>query len=144
MRGLGKFLRLPAAERMLFLEAVLALAVIRLGLWVLPLQRLRDVIDHAVSRGPRAFVADGSLPHLAARAVTRASVYVPKVTCLTQALTMQALLQRRGCAAELCIGLARGGRHRVEGHAWVEVGGSAVFGEGFASEMVLPGFQGGR
>jgi hypothetical protein len=144
MRRLGKLLRLPAVERMLFLEAVLALAVIRLGLWLLPLQHLRSIMAHAVRRMPREFVADGSLPRHAARAITRASVYVPRTTCLARALAVQALLQRRGCIADLRIGLARGEAQRVEGHAWVEIQGTVVFRDGFVSKMVLPGFQGGR
>jgi hypothetical protein len=119
------------------------LAMIRLGLGLLPLEHLTRVMAYVVQKTLRKFVAGGSLAAHAARAVTRASAYVPRATCLARALAVQALLQRRGCIATLRIGLARGAQ-RVEGHAWVEVGGSAVFGEGFASEMVLPGFRGGR
>ena len=99
---------------------------------------------HAIRRTPPGFGADGWFPGHAARAVTRASAYVPRATCLAQALAVQVLLQRRGCTADLRIGLARGGLQRVEGHAWVECHGKVVFGHGFLPEIVLPAFEGDR
>ena len=49
-------------------------------------------------------------------------------TCLVQALALQVLLEREGFPASLCIGVARGQRGQLEGHAWVESQGRILIG----------------
>jgi len=62
-------------------------------------------------------------------AVEVASCYVPKVrTCLTEALTAQLLLTRRGYPALLHIGVTRGERGMFQAHAWVESEGKILTG----------------
>ena len=60
-------------------------------------------------------------------AVQVASRYVPRATCLTQALTAQALLGFGGIPTSVRIGVAKeaGG---FEAHAWVESGGKILMG----------------
>jgi hypothetical protein len=67
-------------------------------------------------------------PDRIAWAVVVVSSYVPAASCLTQALAAQALLARRGCPAQLQIGVARGAHGQLEAHAWVEVAGQAILG----------------
>src|SRR5262245_18296169 len=141
MSRLGKFLHLSPRERRLLGEAALALAAIRLGLSLLTLRRLTNVLAYAIRRAPRRFGEDSSFTAHAARAVLRASAYVPGTTCLTQALALLALLQRRGCTADMRIGLTRDGSHCIDGHAWVEFQGRVIFGHGFVPEIVLPAFE---
>ena len=57
-----------------------------------------------------------------------ASRYVPRATCLTQALTMQVLLERAGYDARLRIGVARGDEGQFQAHAWVESQDGIVIG----------------
>jgi len=142
---LGKFLRLPSAERWLAAEAVLVLAMIRIGLWLLPLRRLQRIIAHATRGASSGGQTDESFPKRAGRAVARASAYIPRATCLPQALVVQFLLERRGYTPDLRIGMGRGAQRQLEGHAWVEHGGEVVFGAGFpAAQVVLSGLEGDR
>jgi len=61
----------------------------------------------------------------AVRAVTR---YVPRATCLTQALASQILLSRRGHASRLHIGVARDEKEDFHAHSWLESQGVIVLG----------------
>lgn len=56
------------------------------------------------------------------------SRYVPRATCLTQALTAQILLKRYGHPAELKIGVARGKAGELQAHAWVTSDGVVIIG----------------
>jgi len=61
-------------------------------------------------------------------AVTRAARFVPGASCLTQALSLQVLLARRGLHSRLCIGVRKGAASAFEAHAWVERGGRVLIG----------------
>ena len=75
-------------------------------------------------------------------AVEAASRYVPRATCLVQALALQALCARRGQATALRIGVAHGERRELEAHAWLEGEGRILIGSrgstGFAPLSGLP------
>jgi len=57
-----------------------------------------------------------------------ASRYVPGATCLTRALALQIWLGRRGQAAELRFGVARGAEAPLDAHAWLESAGRILIG----------------
>jgi len=61
-------------------------------------------------------------------AVRAVSPYVPSATCLTQALTLQALLSREGIHSDLRIGVARDDASGIIAHAWVEIDGAVIIG----------------
>lgn len=124
MTNLRKLIALPPAERRLLLGATLLLAVVRVGLWTLPLRAVYGLLGAMVRPGPRRA---GPPPRIS-WAVTVGSVYVPRATCLTQALVAQALLRRHGLPAELRIGVGRGETGAFEAHAWVESDGKLVVG----------------
>jgi hypothetical protein len=138
---LGKFHRLPSAERWLIVEAALALGTIRLGLWLLTLRRVRQVAAWAYRRTSFRDETDRLFPERVGWAIARVSPYIPRATCLVQALAVQFLLDRRGYSPVLRIGLARGGQKRVDGHAWVELQGEVIIGRAFSSGMLLPPFE---
>ena len=89
-----KLFRLPRSERRLLVTAALLLAAIKLGLTVLPYQRLRRLVDRLARSAPRRRLAPSASPERIARAVTRASRSVPGATCLPQALAAKVLLDR--------------------------------------------------
>jgi hypothetical protein len=70
-------------------------------------------------------------PKEIAWAVAAASRYVPKATCLVQALAAESLLAQAGYPSRLHIGVAPGkppdGRG-LDAHAWLECGGQALVG----------------
>ncbi len=57
------------------------------------------------------------------------SRYVPVGTCLTQALTTQALLAQIGHPTDLKIGVAKSIEGKLEAHAWLESRGEIVIGK---------------
>lgn len=63
-----------------------------------------------------------------ARCVGAASRFVPKATCLTQAMVAMLLLNNRGQCVQLRIGVALDDGGVLEAHAWVESGGRVVIG----------------
>jgi len=127
MTRLGKFLRLPPADRRLLVTAALLQGAIRLGLTLLPYRRLRDLIDRLARVSPRHRLAPAS-PERIALAVTRAGRSVPGATCLTQALAAKVLLERRGHPARVRVGIGRTEGARLLAHAWVESDGCIVLG----------------
>jgi hypothetical protein len=134
-----KFFSLPRAEQRLVGEGVVALGVIRFGLWLLPVRRVREIaarVARWTATGGRRH--DGSIPIRVGRAVARASAYIPRASCLPQALAVQFLLERRGYSPVIRIGMARGVDGRPAAHAWVEHHGVVILGGGFSPEIVLP------
>ena len=151
-RLVARGLRAPADRKRLWLRSLALVALVRLGLWTLPLRRLQ-VLTARLGRGrfsapipmqPSAHTApaeaasgeDGGSGREDAQAderelnwaITRAARFIPAASCLTQALSLQVLLGRRGLGSRLCIGVRKGQHDKFEAHAWVERGGRVVIG----------------
>lgn len=111
-----------------------AVALSRLLLTLLPWSRLLTV-----NRRLRALRVHGrtrDVPIERLRwAVVGTSRYVPRATCLVQALALHGLLARRGRPSHLRLGVRTG--ETFAAHAWVEVDGAVVLGdalrEGYAA-----------
>jgi len=128
MNSVSTFLHLsPQDRRLLFLSA-LAVAAVRVGLWLLPLRTLRELL--ARWSPTTAVKREGEAPSAEriAWAVEGVSRFVPGATCLTQALVAQLLLKRHGIPAYLQIGVAKDPRSRLVAHAWVESRDRVVIG----------------
>ena len=124
MRGLRRFRALSPRRRRLALRSVLVVTAVRIGLTALPFARLRAVLRRIESRPTRA--TDKILPaEELAWAVSRVSRYVPRATCLVQAMALELLLARAGHPAELRIGVAKEHGELVA-HAWVETDGQRL------------------
>lgn len=128
MQKLLRFVRMPQHERQLLLQALGALAALKVLAWVLPQRRLQALTGRrpSASGAPRGGPA-GHAPRDVGVAVERAALLVPGAGCLPQALATQWLLHRRGDAAVLRVGVARDG-DALLAHAWVECGGEVVVG----------------
>lgn len=113
---------LSAAERVLLLRAFVVVAAVRVSLWTLPLGVTRRVAA-TTGRG----IGSHSVERLA-WAVAVASRYLPRATCLPQAVALQALLIHAGHESRLEIGVTKDGDRRIEAHAWVTCGGRVVIG----------------
>lgn|SRR5574341_1234140 len=141
MRRLHKFLLLPQSERRLLVKTALLLWAVRLGLWVVPFRALRlrlYRLSEAPPEGVHNGTATGVSPERIAWAVAAASRYVPRATCLVQALAGRFLLEQHGHPATLRIGVARDDeRGNFEAHAWLECRGRVVIG-GTQSERYQP------
>ncbi|NTV99668.1 MAG: lasso peptide biosynthesis B2 protein [Oscillochloris sp.] len=124
MQLLRKWLALPAEERGLVLMAGAAVALARLGLWLLPSHTLRRLAAYA----PRITGAATTTPERIGWAVAAASACVPQATCLTQALAACALLRLHRHSAELRIGVMRDSAGQLAAHAWVASGETVIIG----------------
>lgn len=62
-------------------------------------------------------------------AIRRANVRVWKARCLADAFTAQVLLARRGVTSDLRIGVRKDG-DALDAHAWLELDGRCILGEG--------------
>jgi len=122
LRRLKRFAALSAAERALLRSALLVVVMARVALWILPLRVVRRAVARAASAAPEAPVDE------TVWAVKLTSDYVPRATCLTQALAVQALLSRSGYASRVEIGVAKEGAQAFEAHAWVMIGDQIVIG----------------
>jgi len=140
MRRLRKFLSLTPSDRVLLINALLLLGAIRLGLKLLPFQRLRRLLERMAQ--PTGTLQEEELASVdkVAWAVMVASHYIPGARCLAQALATQVLLKRRGYPTQLRIGFIRGMGGQMSAHAWVESDGRvAIGGTGsMAHYIVLP------
>ena len=123
MGSLKKFVHLPRAEKTLLVRAFFLVAAIRLGLWLLQFRVLRRLAL------PKERSSNGVLwMDRLIWAVQVVSRYIPRATCLTQALAAQALLARSGYESKLVLGFTKGEERPFEAHAWLEYGDQVVIG----------------
>jgi hypothetical protein len=127
--------RLAPVERRLILSTFPLMLAVRLALWILPFRHMQRVVESSITLGPSERQATA---HMIAIAVRLASRYIPRATCLTQALTAQILLNRAGIENEIRIGVAK--EQKFEAHAWVECGGNVLIGGAEQSARYAPLF----
>ena len=131
-------LRIPRDDGWLLLRSFWWVAVMRLSLWVLPFRYLCPATD--AEPRPRPDAAGTGMR--VGAAVRRAGRYIPRATCLTQALAACRILSSMECPARLEIGVLPG-EGSLEAHAWVECGGSVIVGGEVAGKYhPLKGFPG--
>ncbi len=119
MISLKKLLQLSPEDRRLLIRASLLLALVRLGLWLLPFQtqkRLLDLLDRRRYPPPEAA---SPIPGRIAWAVDLAARHIPRASCLTQALAAKALLAKAGYSSHLHLGVCKGERGTLQAHAWL-------------------------
>jgi hypothetical protein len=136
MSMVRKYMRLPPGERWLRIQAAVLVAVMRLALWLVPFRHLRSLVARAAVARPEQRVAV-AVEHLA-YSVRVTSQYVPRASCLTQALAGQILLARHGHPARVHIGVARAGDGAFTAHAWLESNGRVVLGGRDSLERFSP------
>lgn len=115
-------------------EALIAVALVRLGLLLFGLSRVRSLGLPTILRRPVAPLD----PARVVRAVRAGSRLVPFASCLTQAQAAQILLARRGIASTVCLGARETATGGFSAHAWLVVGDRSLLG---GSAQELAGFQ---
>jgi len=123
VRRLKRLASLTSGERRLLLRALFVVGVARAALCVLPVTSVRRVAARTAPATAMMSVAQ------LVWAVQVVSGYLPRATCLTQALALQALLARAGHESRVEIGVAKAaGAKRFEAHAWVVCQDKVVIG----------------
>ena len=133
-RLIASYKRLRPAERRLFFQALVVVAVIRVGLRLLPYRVLRNWVEHFRKSPGLNCQMDRRHIREVTWAVEAASRRIPGTTCLPRGMATHFLLGRLGQQSELRLGVARKPGGELEAHAWVEVQGRVVSGgavEGF-------------
>lgn len=121
MKKLHKLLKLSGNEVRVLLYSFLILNSIRLALWLLPFNFLRQKLTQFSS----AWICEDQPQSVSVGfivwTVNVAGRYTPGgAKCLARALTSQLLLTRYDYAHEFHIGVAKGPANTLEAHAWVE------------------------
>lgn len=130
MSSARKPFHLSQRECLHLIEALALLSCVRLGLTLLRYHRLSRLLDRSQrGRSLRAPLAFDHVEQLA-RAVSRGSRLVPGASCLTQALTGQLLLARRGIESTVHLGVSKDTHQQFRAHAWLSVGDRVVLGGG--------------
>ena len=136
--AIRRFLALAPPERWLLIEAMLLVLAMRatlaLGRFQPARKRLRFSSNFNSIR-PR----DGCTIDSISRALSRAARYLPRTTCLVQALAGIRMLGRRGYPSSLCLGVAKPDG-AFAAHAWIECECGTVIGSaaGFSKVFVVP------
>lgn len=120
----------------MLLKSWALLAVVRILLWTLPYNAARRLLDRAGRRSGR-LASDRPPAQRLSWAVSAASDVVPGGGhCLSQALTLQVLMSRRGYSCQVCFGVQRGSGRDFMAHAWVEHEGAVLIGGNGLSRLV--------
>jgi hypothetical protein len=130
IRAFVRFLALSPAEQGRTAEAAVLLLVVHVLLRGLPfgwVLRLMRIVPGGESGGRRSAAEAGQV----SRAIARAARHVPfRAVCLQQAFTSALMLRRRGLAASVHLGVARGeSEFELKAHAWSRCGDIPVTGE---------------
>jgi hypothetical protein len=128
MKQIRKFLQLSLLNQLLLVQTTFILIAVTLGLRVLPWVTIQCLLLKMSNWDSRFLRTQHlSVQHIA-WAIRLSSWYVPKATCLPQALAAQLLLIQRGYPADLQIGVARNEDGKLEAHAWVTTESAIVIG----------------
>ena len=131
---LRRFAQVDGRRRALAVEAVLYLALARLGLLALPFPALARRIGTFTPPQTAETVAlhrpdAADIARNVGWAVTRAARYLPfRAVCLPQALAARHMLRRRGVASVLHFGAIDGATAGIRTHAWLDAAGVEVTG----------------
>jgi hypothetical protein len=114
-------------ELLLLTRVAILLLVIRTALWVVPYSSLRWIVAFLAT--PTNTQGNHFSIEQLSKTVSTAARYVPRATCLTQALALHVLLKRRKLQSRIRVGVAKDEMGFLEAHAWVESGDRVVIGE---------------
>ena len=129
MELLLKFTRLSQIERILLVKAVTLMAVIRIGLLVIPFKRLYRLVSEAGKKNSGRHNSDPEYQKHVVYAISRASKYFHgNNTCLIQSVVGLYLLEKNGISTKLCIGVVKNDSGGLCAHAWVESNGKIIIG----------------
>ncbi len=130
MSNFRRFISLTSAEQRRFLRAFCIVAGVRIGLSVIRFPRFQALLSR-ITASPRDKRTVAPTTAQLAREVRIASCYVPRATCLTQALAGQVFLAHYGYPTIVHVGVTKpeGEVKGFEAHAWLESDGKVVIGE---------------
>ncbi len=137
---LRRFLQLPFQDKFFLVKTLMVVTLVRVLLWSLPFKRLVQIkrvvprVEHHINRNSGFDYS----PQRIVQAVRVTSRYVPRATCLTQALATQWLLADLGHTSQLRLGVSKD-LADLKAHAWLEMDGQVIIGdEGLEGYQTFP------
>ena len=125
-----QWIRLPAYERWLVVEAALWMGLARLAISILPFRWLAPRLGRHMAESSRV-ASDTHLRRARqiSRSVKRASRHLPwDCTCLVKSMAAMEMLGRRGQGSTLYLGVNREDDDRLKAHAWLRTGDAFISG----------------
>ena len=127
---LSKLIRLSWSEYLLLAEACLWLGIARLAVSILPFRCLAPWLGKHMVESPGTGVpaCEEHLKRIS-WAIVATSRHLPwKCKCLVQAIAGKKMLQQRGIASTLYLGVARERESALTAHAWLRSGSRILTG----------------
>jgi hypothetical protein len=125
----ARFLALAPADRRLFLQAAIAVPLVRTALRVVGFRRCQAALNRLTPVRVRPAAAPPVLDDVTrlARLVRAAAHHgVVDRNCLTESMAIWWLLRRCGLESDIRIGVRIDDDGRLDAHAWVEWAGTAL------------------
>lgn len=123
---ISSFIKLSSRDKLVAIESLFWVILIRLMIWIFPFKfvqkRVQEIASYLSSDTPPV-----SISRLRVMIVI-VSRYVPKATCLVQALAGYILFSKYGYTASIKIGVLNE-NGEFEAHAWLENDNCVVLGE---------------
>ena len=126
------FFKLPNNKKSLFIKSLILIIFIRISLTILPFSKVKK-ISKIFSRSNNDQINNKSIEDII-WSIDVVSIYIPRATCLTQAITAQILLYRYNHPSKLKIGVMK--KNDFEAHAWLEINNEIVLGK--SEEKYVP------
>jgi len=124
MAAINTFFGLKGTLQKLLLETWGRMILVRLKLWILSFERLQKSFEKEKVANPHHYNIKTMV-----WAVHAVSPYVPRATCLTQAITAHQLFSKYGYSSLVKIGVGKDETGEFEAHAWLEHEDKVVLGE---------------
>jgi hypothetical protein len=135
---IGRFFRLPVADRRLLIRMGLIQVLTALALRTIRLSTLRRILAGLQPLAQR--LASGSDERVVWAIETSGRWLRGTSTCLVRALIAELLLGSRERSVRVTIGIRRAADGGLQGHAWAERDGCCLVG-GLTSSLYLPMFS---
>lgn len=131
------FFKLSQDKQRILLKTLLLMVKVRLMLWFMSFPRIQKSFKYI-----KPTDTDKAAKSNIIWAVKVASHYVPRTTCLTNALTGYSLFSQYGYPSLVKIGVDKSSEGEFEAHAWLEYKDEVVIGESEKEYIPLLDFKG--
>ena len=133
MKPIQNFLKLSGSDRRILLYTYTLLTLIRVGLLLLPFERVWKGLVRLGQSVPSAEAVSKTQIQTLRQvlwAVNLSTRFTPGgAKCLVRALTTKVLLDQRRCPVDFKIGVAKTDAGALDAHAWIEFQGQVIIGQ---------------
>ena len=132
MENIAKFLKKPAFEQVLCMEATFWLGLSRLAILVLPFRWIAPVMGtHMAESDENTVPTNHQEVRSVSSAVRTMSRHLPwECKCLAQAISGKMMLRTRRIPSTLYLGVAKAEKGELSAHAWLRTGNRIILGGG--------------